>query len=168
MKGCIRICLFCLVLVLISSRTLLVPAAADEAANKVWNGVWFTCEFASRMAPPEDGCQMFDDEGFEVIDGDFFYLRNKQSDELACRGGKKGQCFAASLPSISVSRRPIGRIEIAEDRLWLRWMGCRQMFHIEEKQGFYAVIPDEKRCYWAKKRHFYVARYQGQTELANQ
>jgi hypothetical protein len=138
----------------------------DTASNRVWNGIWFTCEFSRRMAPPEDRCKMFDDEGFEVVDGDFFYLRNRGSKETACRGGKTGQCFAASTPQISVSSRMIGKIEIAEDRLWVRWMGCRQLFHFQPQDGFYAVIPDAKRCYWAKERHFYVARYEGQVEKA--
>lgn len=157
---------------LLLAAAMLVPASADQgkpdqaARNRVWNGVWFTCEFSRRMAPPEDGCQMFDDEGFEVIDGDFFYLRNRGSEETACRGGKAGQCFAASIPQIRVSSRPVGKIEIAEDRLWVRWMGCRQLFHFQPQDGFYAVIPDEKRCFWAKERHFYVARYQGQVERA--
>ena len=139
----------------------------QSASNRVWNGVWFTCEFSRRMAPPEDGCKMFDDEGFEVIDGDFFYLRNIHSDETACRGGKTGQCFAANTRQIRVSSRPVGKIEIAEDRLFVRWMGCRQLFHFQPQDGFYAVIPDEKRCFWARERHFYVARYTGQITKAD-
>ena len=162
---------FCGLLLL--GGVMVIPASAEpgkpdqSASNRVWNGVWFTCEFSRRMAPPEDGCQMFDDEGFEVVDGDFYYLRNRGSTETACRGGKTGQCFAASTPQIHVSSRPIGKIEIAEDRLWVRWMGCRQLFHFQPQQGFYAVIPDEKRCFWAKERHFFVARYNGQIEKAS-
>ena len=43
-------------------------ALADETALRL-EGVWFTCEFARSQTPPDDGCVMFDDEGFEVIDG---------------------------------------------------------------------------------------------------
>ncbi len=69
-----------------------------------------------------------------MIDGDFFYLRNRGSEETACRA--QPPVFAASIPKIRVSSRPVGKIEIAEDRLWVRWMGCRQLFHFQPQDGF--------------------------------
>ena len=139
------------------------PALADETALRL-EGVWFTCEFAKSQTPPDDGCVMFDDEGFEVIDGQLSYLRNEWSDETACRGNKKGQCFSSDLPDIRVSVRPVGKIGIEDDAIFVSYMACTQKFGIHQKDGFVEVIPDKKSCFWAKKRHFYVSRYTGKLD----
>ena len=78
---------------------LIMAPLPAQAVSDGWDGVWFTCEFAQRTNPPDDGCQMFDDEGFQVESGQFSYLRMKGSQETACRGNKKGQCFRADLPN---------------------------------------------------------------------
>jgi len=72
-----------------------IPANAKEVTPlPPLEGVWFTCEFATRQGPPDDGCIMFDDEGFAVEDGNITYLRNIASEETACRGNKAGNyCF---------------------------------------------------------------------------
>lgn len=143
----------------------LSQADENDAANAVWNGVWFTCEFAQSQRAPDDECQMFDDEGFEVRDGAFFYLRMLGSDETACRGNKKGQCFSANLPQISVSSRKIGKIKIGETSLAVRYLGCGQLYHFHDRGAFFEAIPDDKRCLWARDRRFYVARYEGVVEV---
>ncbi len=124
-------------------------------------GVWFTCEFAKRTSPPEDNCVMFDDEGFLVEQGRVAYLRNLLSDESACKGNKKGQCFKAATASITVSRRPIGPVHAQENQLLVRFMGCTQRFDLQQEKHYFSVTPAENKCYWATKRHFYVARYKG-------
>ena len=55
-------------------------------ADTSWDGTWFTCEFAQRQRAPDDGCAMFDDEGFRFSDGRLTYVRITASDETACRG----------------------------------------------------------------------------------
>ena len=60
-----------------------------KAMTDGWNGVWFTCEFAQRLRAPDDGCKMFDDEGFQVKDGLFTYLRVKGSEETAAVATKR-------------------------------------------------------------------------------
>jgi len=124
-------------------------------------GVWFTCEFARSQTPPDDKCAMFDDEGFEVTNGKLRYLRNKWSDETACRGNKKGQCFSSALPEIRVSVQPVGEIGIEDNAIFVSYLACTQKFNIDQQDGFVEVIPDKKRCFWAKDRHFYVSRYTG-------
>jgi len=124
-------------------------------------GVWFTCEFARSQTPPDDKCAMFDDEGFEVINGKLRYLRNKWSDETECRGNKKGQCFSSALPEIRVSVQPVGEIGIEDNAIFVSYLACTQKFNIDQQDGFVEVIPDKKRCFWAKDRHFYVSRYTG-------
>ena len=143
------------------------PSWAEDKkqVNSLWNGIWFTCEFAQRQRAPDDECQMFDDEGFEVKDGVFYYLRMLGSEETACRGNKKGQCFKAELPKISVSQREIGKIQIGETSLVVRYLGCGQLYHFHDRGAYFEAIPDDKRCLWARDRRFYVARYQGKVEV---
>ncbi|MEL0062889.1 MAG: hypothetical protein VW801_05165, partial [Candidatus Puniceispirillum sp.] len=75
-----------------------------------WPGFWFTCEFANRQRAPDDGCKMFDDEGFQLADGRLRYIRITGSDETACRGSKQGQCFRADRPAVTITRSDRGRL----------------------------------------------------------
>ena len=55
------------------------PAAPDTNRFAVdgdeWPGFWFICEFANRQRAPDDGCKMFDDEGFQLAEGRLRYIR---------------------------------------------------------------------------------------------
>ena len=136
-------------------------AAAEDQTNKVWNGVWFTCEFSQRTRAPDDKCKMFDNEGFRVDDGVFSYLEMTNSTEKNCRGNKIGHCFKRNMNNIIVKESPIGKIDIRPDHLFVGYLGCKQLFSFEQNEDFYTVIPNEEKCFWASKRHFYVARYLG-------
>ena len=65
----------------ILTATSITAISEDVTALPPLEGVWFTCEFATRQGPPDDGCIMFDDEGFAVEDGKIAYLRNIASEE---------------------------------------------------------------------------------------
>ncbi len=136
------------------------PVLADRLPDL--DGVWFTCEFTQSKTPPTDGCDMFDDEGFEARDGQITYLRMLGSDEVNCKGQKKGQCFPASLPQITVSTKPIGEAWLKDSRLHVTWYGCTQDYTLTQDTGFVSVKPDGKDCFWSRERHFYVAPYTGQ------
>lgn len=136
------------------------PALADRLPDL--DGVWFTCEFTQSKTPPTDGCDMFDDEGFEARNGQITYLRMLGSDEVNCKGQKKGQCFPASLPQITVSTKPIGEAWLKDSRLHVTWYGCTQDYTLTQDTGFVSVKPDGKDCFWSRERHFYVAPYTGQ------
>ena len=136
------------------------PVLADTLPDL--DGVWFTCEFTQSKTPPTDGCDMFDDEGFEARDGQITYLRMLGSDEVNCKGQKKGQCFPASLPQITVSTKPIGEAWLKDSRLHVTWYGCTQDYTLTQDTGFVSVKPDGKDCFWSRERHFYVAPYTGQ------
>lgn len=135
--------------------------ASQSATLPKIEGVWFTCEFATRKGPPDDGCKMFDDEGFAVENGRVTYLRNIASVELACRGNKKGQCFKADTAQITVSERPVGAVEVKDGQLWVSYWGCTQKFDLQVGADYITVIPSKKRCIWARDRHFYVAPFTG-------
>ena len=139
-----------------------IPASAKEVTKlPPLEGVWFTCEFATRQGPPDDGCIMFDDEGFAVEDGNITYLRNIASKETACRGNKAGQCFAADKPAITISERKIGAARIEGRQLLVSYLGCTQKFDLLPQADYVSVIPAKDKCVWTRNRHFYVAPYKG-------
>ena len=124
-------------------------------------GVWFTCEFATRRGPPDDSCIMFDDEGFAVVDSNIKYIRNIASKENACRGNKAGQCFPANEPAITISERKIGAARIEGRQLLVSYLGCTQKFDLLPQADYVSVIPAKDKCFWTRNRHFYVAPYKG-------
>ena len=124
-------------------------------------GVWFTCEFTQSQTPPDDDCQTFDDEGFRFSDGTATYLRMLGSEETNCKGGKKSQCFPRSTPEISVSTRSLGKITYGQDWIDIHYLFCTQRFYTKASKHFITLIPNEPRCLWAGKRHFYIAPFTG-------
>ena len=88
-------------------------ASGFGAPDNQWPGIWFICEFAQRQRAPDDACQMFDDEGFQLANGQLSYLRITQSDETACRGDKKGQCFRRDRPEITITKTESWQINLA-------------------------------------------------------
>ena len=136
-------------------------------ADTSWDGTWFTCEFAQRQRAPDDGCAMFDDEGFRFSDGRLTYVRITASDETACRGEEVGQCFQRDRPSISITTADRGKLDILEDRIHVRYLFCKQVFYFRDTPDYREIWPDDDRCIWASKRRFYIARYNGEiTETA--
>ena len=136
-------------------------------ADTSWDGTWFTCEFAQRQRAPDDGCAMFDDEGFRFSDGRLTYVRITASDETACRGEKVGQCFQRGRPSISITTADRGKLDILGDRIHVRYLFCKQVFYFRDTPDYREIWPDDDRCIWASKRRFYIARYNGEiTETA--
>ena len=142
--------------------------AANQAANQApsWEGIWFTCEFAQRQRAPDDGCRMFDDEGFAYEDGRLFYLKVIGSTETACRGNKVGQCFRRDIKSIAVSRQSLGKMRIEDNRLIVRYWGCEQSYQLFEGADFMTVKPLGKNCLWSQERHFYIAPFDGDVHSA--
>lgn len=133
------------------------PATADTG----WGGTWFTCEFARSQTPPDDDCAMFDDEGFRFSNGRFTYVRITESDETACRGNKVGQCFQRNLPAITITANDRGKLDLGTDRIKVSYLFCTQTFYFKDTEHYREIWPDEDRCFWARKRHFYIARYAG-------
>jgi len=143
---------------------LLLVGSGMARANNIsttLEGVWFTCEFTQSQTPPDDDCQTFDDEGFRFSDGTATYLRMLGSEETNCKGGKKGQCFPRSTPEISVSTRSLGKITYGQDWIDIHYLFCTQRFYTKASEHFITLIPNEPRCLWAGKRHFYIAPFTG-------
>lgn len=165
--------------ILLSARTMLTgvvmlaiymgvmtPVGAIDLLEK-WQGVWFSCEFAQRQRAPDDGCAMFDDEGFTFTDGRLNYVRITESAETACRGEKIGQCFRSDRPSINIVSQDRGKLDMGETNFTVRFLGCKQLFHFKDMPDYREIWPDQNRCFWAGKRHFYIAPYNGNVEFAD-
>jgi len=150
---------------LIAYQAAASSVSGKEQAGSQWEGVWFTCEFAQRQRAPDDGCALFDDEGFIYQDGVLSYLRMKGSQETACRGNKKGQCFKRNLPSIKASMKEIGDARIEGQRLIVRYLGCEQGYQFFEGQDFMTIKPENKACFWSRERHFYIAPFTGKLAI---
>ena len=142
-----------------------VSYAQKSTAEGLWEGDWFTCEFAQRQRAPDEGCQMFDDEGFRFSNGKIYYLRMKGSQETACRGEKKGQCFKRNIPAIKAALEDNSYLRVEGDKMILRYFGCDQSYSMKNGPDFATIIPDGKSCIWSQKRHFYIARYHGDVTI---
>lgn len=141
--------------------------SASDQMDK-WQGVWFSCEFAQRQRAPDDGCLMFDDEGFTFTDGRLNYVRITESDETACRGEKVGQCFRRDRAAIAITSQDRGKLDMGTTNFTVRFLGCKQLFHFNDTTDYREIWPDEDRCFWAGKRHFYIAPYAGNVEFIDQ
>ena len=164
--------LVCGVLCLLSITsvfTVVTPTRADglSVADNQWPGIWFTCEFAQRQRAPDDGCQMFDDEGFQLADGRLSYLRITHSDETACRGGKKGQCFRRDRANITIRKTDRGRLTLRKNQFDVKFLGCTQTFYFADTANYREMWPDDDRCFWASKRRFYIAPFDGTYNFAD-
>ena len=144
-----------------SIPTTLVRADGFGTPDNQWPGIWFICEFAQRQRAPDDACQMFDDEGFQLADGQLSYLRITQYDETACRGDKKGQCFRRDRPEITITKTNRGRLTLRENQFDVTFLGCTQTFYFADTEHYREMWPDDDRCFWASKRRFYIAPFDG-------
>jgi len=140
--------------------------ANDRPTSDQWDGLWFECEFAGKQAPPADGCAMLDDDGF-LFDGNrVTYMKMLNSPETdACKKQRVGQCFQASMPQITVKEERKGTAEFTDTTIGLKFLGCTQIFHTTAMDDFIEAKPDQDRCFWAGKKHFYLRQYQGDVEV---
>lgn len=153
--------------ILAAANTL--SAKADTSGfsieGEAWPGFWFTCEFARSQIPPDDECKMFDDEGFQLADGRLRYIRIIGSNETACRGNKKGQCFSSEKSEIKISRSDRGKLSLGKSQFKVSYFGCTQVYYFSDTQFYREVRPDKNRCFWASKRRFYIAPYKGNVTI---
>ena len=160
--GWVAYTIFCLLGIVGTS----LPATSTRAdgfgsLDNQWPGIWFICEFAQRQRAPDDACQMFDDEGFQLANGQLSYLRITQSDETACRGDKKGQCFRRDRPEITINKTNRGTLTLRENQFDVKFLGCTQTFYFTDTEHYREMWPDDDRCFWASKRRFYIAPFDG-------
>lgn len=159
MKSLERI--FAIFMTIIGLMFFTISASEATTDTQKWEGIWFTCEHAQRQRAPDDGCQMFDNEGFEYRDGKLRYLEMKGSQSTNCKGQKKGHCFERALSAITVKAKPIGDARIENNLLIVRYWGCDQGYFMTEGIDYMTIKPKGKNCLWSQERHFYIAPYFG-------
>ena len=169
--GCVQRRLILGLSTLMAIVAFCTPTSASQetgfsTADNQWPGVWFICEFAQRQRAPDDDCQMFDDEGFQLADGRLSYLRITQSEETNCRGKKKGQCFRRNRPEIIITKTNRGRLILRENQFDVKFLGCTQTFYFQDTEHYREMWPDKDRCFWASKRRFYIAPFDGRFTFA--
>ena len=156
------------ILGLLALFTIVVSLQASQFSSPEtgkWAGTWFTCEFAKSRTPPHDGCAMFDDEGFRFDQGRLTYIRVTDSNETKCRGGKVGQCFSRDQAAITIKTQDRGELNLGDDWITVSYLGCKQKYSFTDKSEYREITPEKDRCFWARKRHFYIARFAGKDSI---
>ena len=160
-----------LLLVLFAVRPLmaqeaLVTTVPDDHLMNI-EGNWFSCEFAHSQVPPEDDCKMFDDDGFSVSLGQIHHIKVTNSRETGCRHERYGQCFERTREGIVVSKDPVGTIRATMGGFAIKYWGCTQEYTMDERGKYFEIAPTGRRCLWTREKRYFVARYRGQLEVAN-
>ncbi len=161
----ILIFLLSIIASIVTSLSLQAGTSSFSVDGEEWPGFWFACEFARSQVPPDDGCKMFDDEGFQLADGRLRYIRIIGSTEAGCRGNKKGQCFSSSEPNIRISRTDRGKLTLGKKQFKVDYFGCTQVFYYTDTAAYREIWPDKNRCFWAGKRKFYIAPFKGEVTI---
>ena len=125
------------------------------------DGAWFECEFSGKTSQPTDNCQMLDNDGFIFSKNVAAHISVIDSQETNCKKNKIGQCFQSNLSFIKVRRGRKDKVQFENSKLILTFLGCGQVFYLTNKIDYIEAIPDEKKCFWAGKKIFYLKKYNG-------
>ena len=140
---------------------LLSPQLVNAKDNLVLKGYWFECEFSEKTAPPNDKCEMLDDDGFNFKENIAINIKNISSKEINCKKNKIGQCFRSNTKSINVKVGRSDQVKFQDSNLILTFLGCSQKFKLKNYINFIEAMPDKKKCFWTGKKHFYLKKYNG-------
>ena len=125
------------------------------------SGAWFECEFVGKTTKPTDDCNMLDNDGFIFKNNIATHISVIDSQETNCKKNKFGQCFKSNLEFIKVRKGRQDKVEFANSKLTLTFLGCGQVFHLVNKRKYVVAKPDGKKCFWAGKKVFYLKKYNG-------
>ena len=139
-----------------------LPFGNSKAENQNLNGLWFICEFSISNSPPDDQCEMLDNDGFLVDEGEISHLKIKNSQQEGCRGNRKGHCFINGTLGLKAKKRKIGDFIIGSDWVEVDYLSCTQKFWFEQHKYYWHGWPDDKKCFWTRDKEFYVQRYTGE------
>ncbi len=144
---------------------LLNPKELFSQNEKIY-GKWFECEFSISGSIPFDDCDMLDDDGFLVEENNLYHLKIISSNEINCRGNKKGNCFKFKTNEIKTKKSKLGKIESSTNNIKVKYMGCSQIYWIKQiNNKFWKIFPDQNKCYWTREKNFYVRKWEGRLLL---
>ena len=126
------------------------------------SGAWFECEFVGKTTKPTDNCNMLDNDGFIFKNNVATHISVIDSQETNCKKNKFGQCFKSNLKFIKVRKGRQDNVKFENSQLTLTFLGCGQVFHLANKGNYVVAKPDDKKCFWAGKKVFYLKKYNGE------
>ena len=123
------------------------------------DGIWFICEYSISNNPPDDNCEMLDNDGFLVEQGIISHLKIKNSKQQGCRGDRTGHCFTSGTLGLKAKKRKIGEFIIGSNWVEVDYLSCTQRYWFEEFENYWHGWPDDNRCFWTRDKEFFVQRY---------
>ena len=150
----IKLLLFC---TLVFTSILNSKAFALEKLE----GAWFECEFSGKTSIPTDNCEMLDNDGFIFSENIATHISVINSQETQCKKNKIGQCFPSEISFVNVRKGRQDKVDFRDSKLILTFLGCNQLFHLKNKVDYVQASPDNKKCFWAGKKVFYLKKYDG-------
>ena len=142
-----------------------VPLTSKSSDIQNLDGIWFICEYSINNNPPDDKCKMRDNDGFLVEQGKIAHLKIKNSRQEGCRGNRTGHCFKSDTLGLKAKKRKIGEFVIGSNWVEVDYLSCTQRFWFKEFETFWHGWPDNKKCFWTRKKEFFVQRYEGDLEI---
>ena len=130
-------------------------------------GAWFECEFSGKTTPPSDNCKMLDNDGFIFSKNKAIHINVIDSNEEKCKKNKVGQCFLSSNKFVNIIKGREDKVIFNNNRLILSFLGCDQVFHLENKNNYVQASPNKKKCFWAGKKVFYLKKFNGKLVFKN-
>ena len=104
---------------------------------------------------------MLDNDGFIFNKNIAAHISVIDSQETNCKKNKLGQCFPSDLKFVTVRKGRQDKVNFEKGKLILSFLGCGQVFHLEDKIKYVEAVPDKKKCFWAGKKVFYLKKYNG-------
>ena len=141
--------------------TFMLTLSFNSFAIENMEGAWFECEFAGKISKPLDDCKMLDNDGFIFSNNKATHISVINSQEINCKKNKVGQCFKSDLGFITARKGREDSVKFGNSKLILSFLGCSQVFHLKDQSIYVEASPDEKKCFWAGKKIFYLKKFEG-------
>ena len=153
---------FIYIFLLVFGLTSFISVTGKSSEIQNLDGIWFICEYSVSNNPPNDNCEMLDNDGFLIEQGLISHLKIKNSQQEGCRGNRTGHCFKSDTIGLKVKKRKIGEFVIGSNWVEVDYLSCTQRFWFKEFETYWHVWPDDKKCFWTRKKEFFVQRYKGE------
>ena len=69
------------------------------------------------------------------------------------------------ITGLKAKKRKIGEFLIGSNWVEVDYLSCTQRFWFKENKNFWHGWPDDKKCFWTRKKEFFVKRYNGELTI---
>ena len=87
--------------------------------------------------------------------------------EEKCKKNKVGHNFLSSNKFVNINKGREDKVVFNDNKLILSFLGCDQIFHLENKNNYVQASPNKKKCFWAGKKVFYLKKFNGKLIFNN-